>query len=87
MAEPVVGLSEVVKDDAAAVSSAGGQDDGGRGVGFTGHPGGMEGVGDEEESHDQDHPTGNLQGTRIRNALLLKEHAPSTETHELNLKR
>lgn len=62
VAQPVVGLSEVVEDDAAAVSSAGRQHDGGGGVSLAGHPGGVEGVCDEEEGHDQDHPAGNLAG-------------------------
>lgn len=61
MAEPVVGLSEVVEDDAAAVAAAGRQDDRGGGVGFAGHPGRVEGVCNEEEGHDQNHPTGNLE--------------------------
>lgn len=60
MAKPVVGLSEVVKDDAAAIASTGRQDNRGRGVGFAGHPGRVKGVCDEEEGHDQNHPTGNL---------------------------
>lgn len=63
MAQPVVGLSEVIEDDAAAVTAAGRQDDGGGGVSFAGHPGRVEGVCDEEEGHDQNHPTGNLVGT------------------------
>lgn len=63
MTEPVVSLSEVVKDDAAAVASAGWQDDGGRGVGFACHPGRVESVCDEEEGHNQDHATGNLVDT------------------------
>ena len=62
MSEPIVRLSEVIEDDAAAITSTGRQDDGGRGVSFTGHPGGVEGVRDEEEGHDQNHPTGNLGG-------------------------
>ena len=60
VAQPVVGLSEVVEDDAAAVAAAGRQHDGGGGVRLAGHPGGVEGVGDQEEGHDQDHPTGHL---------------------------
>ena len=60
VAQPVVSLSEVVEDDAAAVSAAGRQHDGGGGVRLAGHPGGVEGVGDQEEGHDQDHPTGHL---------------------------
>lgn len=60
VAEPVVSLSEVVENDAAAVASTSRQDDWGGGVGFAGHPGGMESVRDEEEGHDQNHPTGNL---------------------------
>ena len=60
VAQPVVGLSEVVEDDAAAVTTARREHDGGGGVGLAGHPGGVEGVGDQEEGHDQDHPTGHL---------------------------
>lgn len=62
VAEPVVGLSEVIEDDAAAVTSAGRQDNRRGGVGFAGHPGRVEGVCNEEEGHDQNHPTGNLVG-------------------------
>lgn len=61
MSEPVISLSEIVEDDSAAVSSAGREHDGGGGVGLAGHPRGVEGVCDQEESHDQDHSTGNLQ--------------------------
>lgn len=60
MAQPVVGLPEVVEDDAAAVAAARREHDGGGGVGLAGHPGGVEGVGDQEEGHDQDHPAGHL---------------------------
>lgn len=61
VAEPVVSLSEVIKDDATAITSTGWQNNWGRGVGFTGHPGRVEGVCNEEEGHDHDHPTGNLE--------------------------
>lgn len=72
VAEPVVGLSEVIKDDAAAVASTGWQDNRWRGVGFAGHPGRVEGVRDEEESHYQNHPTGNLVGLhRARQHALI----------------
>lgn len=60
VAEPVVSLSEVIEDDAAAVASTGRQDNWGRRVSFTGDPGRVKGVCDEEEGHDQNHPTGNL---------------------------
>lgn len=62
VAEPVVGLSEVIKDDTAPVTSTCRQDYRGRGVGFAGHPCRVEGVCNEEEGHDQNHPTGNLVG-------------------------
>lgn len=61
VAEPVVSLSEVIKDDATAITATGWQNNWGRGVGFTGHPGRVEGVCNEEEGHDHDHPTGNLE--------------------------
>lgn len=60
MTEPVIGFPEIIKYDAAPVATSGRQDNGGRGVGFTGHPCGVEGVRNKEEGHDQDHPTGNL---------------------------
>lgn len=60
MPEPVVGLAEIVKDDAAAVAAPCRQDDGGAGVGLRGDPGAVERVHDQEGSHDQDHTIGNL---------------------------
>lgn len=60
MSEPVIRLSEIVEDDAAAVASASREHDGGRGIGLARHPGRVEGVRDQEESHDQDHSAGNL---------------------------
>lgn len=60
MAQPVISLSEVVKDDPAAIPATGRQHDGRRRIRLAGHPGRVEGVGDEEESHDQDHAAGNL---------------------------
>lgn len=60
VSEPIISLSEVIKDDAAAVAPAGRQHDGWGGVCFTGHPGGVESVCDEEESHDQNHPARHL---------------------------
>lgn len=81
VAEPVVRLSEVVKNDAAAVTSAGRQDDWGRGVGFAGHPGRVEGVCDEEESHDQNHPTGNLEiGQHKYNQFTSNSYCCSNES-------
>lgn len=81
MAEPVISLSEVIKDDAAAVATASRQHDGWGGVGFAGHPGRVEGVCDQEEGHDQDHPTGHLvEGTKIRhrgkNTVLMAQGRP-----------
>lgn len=62
VSEPVIRLSEIVEDDAAAVASAGREHDGGGGIRLTRHPRRVEGVRDQEESHDQDHSTGNLGG-------------------------
>lgn len=59
--QPVISFSEIIEDDPAAIPTAGRENDGGGGIGLTGHPGGVEGVGDQEERHDQDHAAGNLQ--------------------------
>jgi len=48
VSEPVVRLTEVVKDDAITAVAARGQDDGGRGVGLGRDPGAVERVRDEE---------------------------------------
>ena len=48
--EPPVGLPEVVEDDPGAVVWAGGQHDAGGAVCLAGHPGAVEGVGDQQES-------------------------------------
>lgn len=61
MSEPVISFSEIVEDDSAAVASASRQHDGGGGIGLARHPRRVEGVRDQEEGHDQDHSTGNLQ--------------------------
>lgn len=64
VSEPVVSLSEIVEDDAAAVTTASREHNGGRGVGLARHPGRVEGVRDQEESHDQDHSAGDLQNKK-----------------------
>lgn len=64
VAEPVVGLSEVIENDATPIASAGRQDNRRRGVSFAGDPGRVEGVSNEEEGHDQNHPTGNLRDVK-----------------------
>ena len=58
--------------------TAGGEDDAGTGVGLAGHPGAVEGVGEQEEGHHQDEEPGDplllgqLAGavTRLGAALL-----------------
>lgn len=64
VSEPVISLSEIVEDDAAAVAPASREHDGGGGICLAGHPRRVEGVRDQEESHDQDHSTGDLQPAR-----------------------
>lgn len=91
VAEPVISLSEVIKDDAAAVATASRQHDGWGGVGFTGHPGRVEGVCNQEEGHDQDHPTGHLgEGTNQtplqfdgKNAFVMAQGRPFKNTTAL----
>ena len=63
VSQPVVRLPEIIEDDAAAVPSACGQDDGGTGVGLRRDPGAVEGVHDEEGRDDQHHTVGNLPHT------------------------
>lgn len=60
VAQPIISLSEVIKDDPATIPTTSGQHYRRGGIGLTGHPGWMESVGDQEESHDEDHATGNL---------------------------
>eukprot|EP00053_Salpingoeca_punica_P010929 m.97584 g.97584 ORF g.97584 m.97584 type:complete len:573 (+) comp15536_c0_seq2:800-2518(+) len=53
VAQPVVGLAEVVEDGAGAVVLAGGEDDRRGGVGLRGDPGAVVGVHAEEDGHDE----------------------------------
>lgn len=69
VSEPVIRLSEVIEDDATAVTTAGGEHDGWGRVRLTGHPGGVEGVCDEEERHNQNHPTRHLQTNQSPTSL------------------
>lgn len=69
VSEPVISLSEVIKDDATAVTTASGEHNGGGGVSLAGHPGGVESVCDEEERHDQNHPTRHLRTNQSRASL------------------
>lgn len=80
--EPVIGFPEIIKYDAAPVTTSGWQDNGGRGVGFTGHPCGVEGVCNKEEGHDQDHSTGNLGETQEPKRLRI-HHDGYTRFHKL----
>lgn len=56
VSEPIVSLSEVVKDDPASVPSPRGQNNRGAGVRLWGDPGTVEGVGDQKGCH-QEHNT------------------------------
>lgn len=73
VSEPVISLSEVIEDDAAAVTTAGGQHDWGGGVRLTGHPGGVESVCDKEERHNQNHPTCHLRTNQSRASLKVNQ--------------
>lgn len=56
VSEPIVSLSEVVKDDPASVPGPRGQNNRGAGVSLRGDPGTVEGVGDQKGC-DQEHNT------------------------------
>lgn len=80
--EPVIGFPEIIKYNAAPIATSGWQHNGGRGVGFTGHPCRVEGVCNKEEGHDQDHPTGNLE-ERQEPKLLRIPHDCYARVNEL----
>lgn len=58
--KPIVRFSKIIKNDPTAISTTSRQHNGGRRVGLTSHPGRVEGVGNEKESHDQYHATCHL---------------------------
>ena len=63
MSQPVVRLSEIIKDDATAITSACREHNGRTGVGLRCDPGTVEGVHDEEGGENQHHTIGNLSNT------------------------
>lgn len=69
VSEPVIRLSEVIEDNATAITTAGREHNRRGGVRLAGHPGGVEGVCDEEERHNQNHPTRHLRTNQSPTSL------------------
>ena len=72
VSQPIVRLSEIIKDDATAITSACREHNGRTGVGLGCDPGTVEGVHDEEGGDNQHHTIGNLSNTITIHSLHTK---------------
>ena len=73
VSQPIVRLSEIIKDDATAITSACREHNGRTGVGLGCDPGTVEGVHDEEGGDNQHHTIGNLSNTGTAKVYMMRK--------------